>query len=439
MKLHVLVPAMNEETHLFKTLQALRCQQEVDADVWVGVNQPEAWWDAPDTRHVCEANRRTLDKLRHVQGMDLKILDRSSPGMGWPAGKGSVGRARRLLMDTVCEQADARDVLVSLDADTHVPPSYLAAVQQTLQHIPAASGLSAPYYHRRTGDLRVDRAMLRYEIYLRYYAINMWRIQSPYAFTALGSAIACPVDAYLAADRMPPRDAGEDFYFLQKLTKTGRLLHWLPSCVYPAARFSDRVPFGTGQAMTHALHDFSHRYPLYDSRLFDDIGSTLASFARLHRKTFPTPMTPFLQRQLRTDDPWAPLRRTHRVRKRFVRACHERVDGLRQFQFLRYEHVRSTGSDEDHLFHCLRAHYSHDTSLFCTAAPAVHHALRLVDRAPGGWRLAGASLDNLDALRELLRHIEDTYRRRDFDKARAYPYPDTHTSRYRVSNEEESP
>ncbi len=89
----------------------------------------------------------------------------------------------------------------------------------TFKHHPDAVALSVPYYHNLTGDEEKDRAILRYEIYMRYYAINLWRIGSPYNFTAVGSAMALPVWAYRAIGGITPHKSGEDFYFIQKLRK----------------------------------------------------------------------------------------------------------------------------------------------------------------------------------------------------------------------------
>ena len=77
-------------------------------------------------------------------------------------------------------------------------------------------GLAVPYYHKLIGDA-TDRLILRYEIYMRCYLINLLRIQNPYAFTALGSAMAVTVRAYRKAGGLTPVKSGEDFYFLQNL------------------------------------------------------------------------------------------------------------------------------------------------------------------------------------------------------------------------------
>ena len=122
-------------------------------------------------------------------------------------------------MDAICAEAAPRDIIVSLDADTLTPPGYLRSLILSFNQHPAACAIAARYYHPLTDDGAVTRAMLGYEIYMRFYALNLWRIGSPYSFTALGSAIAVPVSVYRRVGGLTPRTSGEDFYFLQKLTK----------------------------------------------------------------------------------------------------------------------------------------------------------------------------------------------------------------------------
>jgi hypothetical protein len=46
-------------------------------------------------------------------------------------------------------------------------------------------------------------------------------------------------------------------------------------------------------------------------------------------------MSSWLEKQLKTEDLWTPLRHTFKTQDRFVNACHQRVDALRIFQYLR--------------------------------------------------------------------------------------------------------
>lgn len=114
------------------------------------------WWGDPHQRAICAANQSCLRLLQDTDGLDMRILDRASRGRGWPPNRGGVGHAAR-------------------------------------------------YFYPLTEDEAITRAMLGYEIYMRFYALNMWRIKSPYSFTALGSALALPVRIYRQLGGMTPR------------------------------------------------------------------------------------------------------------------------------------------------------------------------------------------------------------------------------------------
>lgn len=403
---HVAIPVQDEVEHLPGCIDALRQQGEVRFVTWVCVNQPEAWQHDPDRRAVCEANQVCLQLLSGVTDLDLRIIDRASPGRGWPPKRGGVGHARKELMDAICAEAAPRDLIVSLDADTATPPGYLKGLVAAFDRHPAACGIAARYFHPLTEDEAVTRAMLGYEIYMRFYALNMWRIESPYSFTALGSAIALPVYVYRNLGGLTPRTSGEDFYLLQKLTKHGRVLRWSDAPVAPATRKSWRVPVGTGQAIVAACEgEYSDRYPLYPPELFDRVRRTTEAFPDLFAATVETPLDAFLREKTNTDDPWQPLRENHKTLDRFVRACHERLDGLRILQYLKAEYRQAASDDRATLIDWLDRHGS---VLPGTETEASHSLSLLRERT-----LAELSIPELDEIRRMLFHMEDRYRRED--------------------------
>jgi hypothetical protein len=112
-------------------------------------------------------------------------------------------------------------------------------------------------------------AIVAYELWLRYIERGLRIANSPYAYQTIGSCIVVRAQAYAHADGMPRRQAGEDFYLLQKLTKNfyitkrharGSIQTIAETCVYPSARISTRVPFGTGPAMKHCMDEGLMRY-----------------------------------------------------------------------------------------------------------------------------------------------------------------------------------
>ena len=322
-------------------IQAIMDQTVQQFRLVICVNQPNSWWNDPVHLHVCEENQLTIRYLQRIDDKRIEIIDRSAPGKGWPLKGHGIGVARKYLMDHISKVADADDIIISMDADTVFSKEYFASVAENLRINPAASAIAIPYYHKLSYNQELDRAMLRYEIYMRAFAINMWRIRSPYCFTALGSAIALPVWAYRESGGMTPKLSGEDFYFLQKIVKTGRLLHWNSEIVFPATRLSDRVFFGTGPALIKGMGGDWSSYPVYNYRLFDQVAETYKLFASLYSKDVVTPLDNFLFGKF-GELPWKGLRNNFKTQAHFIRACHEKIDGLRILQFLK----ESQPSDE---------------------------------------------------------------------------------------------
>lgn len=353
--IHVAIPAMNEAEYLPHTLSCLQQQSFKRFRIWICVNQPENYWGNLEKEPICHNNAHTIANL-HQLGLDnLHILDHSSAGKGWGPKKHGVGTARKTLMDAIAKVAHDDDILLSLDADTRFGLHYLQSVAHIFQQNPGIVALANPYYHPLVADEALNRAMLRYEIYMRYYALNMWRIGSIFSFTPLGSAMATTIKAYKKIGGLTPKMSGEDFYFLQKLRKAGRILTYNHEWVYPGNRLSDRVFFGTGPALIKGIQGLWEQYPLYSFHAFDLVRDTISLFPRLFREKIPTPMDPFLASQFREEDVFEPLRENNKIQERFVKACHEKIDGLRILQFLKQNHRNH--SDEQMLIDYLDCYH----------------------------------------------------------------------------------
>lgn len=374
--IHLAIPAMNEADYLPQTISCIN-KQAMPAPgpavrTWICVNQPEPWWHDNQKKAMCQNNRRTLDYLQTHPTKDLTVIDRSSRGKGWTGRDHGVGMARKVLMDAISEAAADDHIMVSMDADTQFGPGYLHSIATAFNRHPQAVALSNPYYHRLTGEENLDRAMLRYEIYMRYYAINMWRIGSPYSFTALGSAIALPVWAYRKIGGITAKKSGEDFYLLQKLRKTGWIIHHNHEKVFPATRFSDRVFFGTGPALIKGSQGQWQSYPIYDYNLFDKVKQTYELFPMLHQHSLITPIDGFLKSTFGNNDIFEPLRKNAKDTRQFVRACHHKIDGLRVLQFLKSNQSLKPFSDENNLICFLQAFFPgimHDDAFWNGLAP----------------------------------------------------------------------
>jgi hypothetical protein len=349
MTIHVALPAMNELEYIEKTLECLKNQSFKGFHTWVLVNQPESYFHDSNKKHICENNRQTLELLKNYPLPDLHIIDRSTPGNGWADGKHGVGYARKTLMDAINAVAPPDDIILSMDADTVFGERYLESVYELFRTNTHALALANPYYHPLVNDPVVDRAILRYEIYMRYYALNLRLTGTPYCFSPLGSAMAATVKAFRKINGMTPKKSGEDFYFLQKLAKAGVVMMYNEEVVIPGTRLSDRVFFGTGPAMIRGISGHWTSYPLFNLPLFAQVKETIGLFPKLFHESIATPMDDFLKSQFGCEDVFAPLRQNCKDQQRFIRACHEKIDGLRILQFLKLNHAINPCKDEANL------------------------------------------------------------------------------------------
>lgn len=394
--IYIALPVLNEMERLPLLIKAIMEQTEQSFKLVVCVNQPDSWWNEPEHLTVCEENQLAISYLQSLEDKRIEIIDRSSPGKGWPPKGLGIGAARKLLMDHISNAANENDIIISMDADTVFSKEYFASVAENILLNPAASAISIPYYHKLTYNSELDRAMLRYETYMRAFAINMWRIHSPYCFSALGSAIAMPVWAYRAVGGMTPKLSGEDFYFLQKIVKTGRLLHFNGEIVFPAARLSDRVFFGTGPALIKGIEGDWCSYPVYNHRLFDKIAETYKLFGPLFTKDIETPLDDFLIRRFR-ELPWKALRQNFKTKPHFIRACHEKIDGLRILQFLKESQEPDEKVSEVSLSELLNLYKNQFPELITSLHTEVDFQLTTVEQ--------------LDHIRDALFEIEMHYRK----------------------------
>lgn len=394
-RIFIAVPAMDELNWLPGFINCLSKQSFRQFKVVIGINQPDEWWEKEDKVHICENNQKSIKYLESLEGLDLEIVDNSSKGMGWKGKKKGVGWARKVIMDKVAMEATDSDIMLTLDADTTFEPAYLQSIIDTFIKYPKAVALSVPYYHKLTGNYDQDNAILRYEIYMRYYALNLWRIKSPYNFTAIGSAMALPIKAYKTIGGITPHNSGEDFYFIQKLRKYGTVLTWNSEKVYPAARFSDRVGFGTGPAMIKGRAGDWDSYPVYPFRYFDEVKSTYDLFPGLFEKDLVTPMDDFNQDKFGDKDIWKLLRDNNKKVDNFVRACHHKVDAFRILQFLKWKGQNEKTFNEESLNSWFEKFYPGHLSDFTFDLKKM--------------KFENGSIEELNQLRDKLAELEEQY------------------------------
>ncbi len=343
------LPVMDESTNLPSLLACLANQSFKEFKLIVCVNQYESYWNDEKYSSICLDNEKSLKLLVSYCDFEIVVIDKSSKGNGWPRKKGGVGWARKTIMDEIVNIGDQDDIMISIDADTHYPSDYAEKIREYFTGNQQNYGLAIPYYHNLYND-ETDHLILRYEIYMRYYLLNMMRIKNPYGFTALGSAMAFPVWAYVKVGGLTPVVSGEDFYFLQKLNKSGPLGLWVDTIAYPSPRFSSRVVFGTGPALIKGKDGDWDSYPIYNYLFFNEVGETFQLFDELYTKDIETPMDEFFSEQFGTRNWYDSLRKNYRDKDNFIRACFAKTDGLRILQYLRYRSKNENITDERNLF-----------------------------------------------------------------------------------------
>lgn len=354
----VVIPALAESAHLFETLRALSACRDACARRTLALcvvnNRPAPHAsegeiaDNVDTLDTLEAWART----ERLAPMTLAWVDASTPGNELPAHEG-VGLARKIGADhglalfALRQRPDAP--IVHLDADSPPAPGYLDAVHGFYMASPRWAGYADYRHPLAAGDTPETRAMLAYEIYMRYHELGMRWAGSPYAWPALGSIMSSTAAAYAASGGMNRRRAGEDFYFMQQLTKTGVMEHIRGACVYPSARVSYRTPFGTGRSV--ALHATNHRTDpmLYHPECYTVLRRWLRLAAREHAAGSTTliaharaespELGGFLERYGFVDA-WDKIRQENRNSDRRLRQFHVWFDGLRTIQLI--HHLRDT-------------------------------------------------------------------------------------------------
>lgn len=338
----VVIPALAERCVLPATLHSLACNAKKYLDqtlVIVVVNQRPSASAAQQ-----QNNAETLDWLANHpwQELNLAWCDAASPGFEIPEKEG-VGLARKIGFDLGLTRLNwpQAPFLVSLDADTLVDDRYLAALFHHFDQSHCAAATLA-FRHQPGADSSVENAIRQYELYLRSYQLGLRWAGSPYGFIALGSAMACRAQAYVAAGGMKRRLAGEDFYFLQHLAKIGEIAQVEGTLVRPEARFSLRVPFGTGRVVQTAVEEGRLLYDFFSPASFQllrrwlMLGETCADLAAadiLERAADISPQLTVFLRQLNLGVFWPRLQANERPASRRL-AFHQWFDGLRTRQLL---------------------------------------------------------------------------------------------------------
>ena len=254
----VIVLPSYQESGLCHAVQSLAACDPPGFDVvlLVVVNEPED----------CEATLSKInqDSIRALEALVLPpFLHLKLHYARLPSKKAGVGLARKIGMDEAARwfnDTGKNGIITCFDADCRCAPNFLQAIAQyfTGQMDAGIVFYEHPLEHQE---------ILKYELFLRYHIDALRYAGFPYAYQTLGSCISVRTDAYLKHGGMNTRKAGEDFYFLHKIIPHCRFGEINMTTIYPSSRQSDRVPFGTGKAITRIANEVS--YQVYAPQAFE--------------------------------------------------------------------------------------------------------------------------------------------------------------------------
>ncbi len=282
----VVIPAYNEPG-ICKLLDSLLlCQQpECGVEFLVIVNAPV---DAPGQN--LENNKLTLKNIESWKKENNNSFFRLFAFAADCAIKGwGVGLARKTGMDEAVRRFDSinnpHGIILSLDADCLVEKNYFVSIYNELLMRKDRNACSIYFEHPLTGNecpASICKYITLYELHLRYYTQCLVFSGFPYPFHTVGSAVAVKVLAYIKVGGMNRRQAGEDFYFIQKLVPGGGYFSLNSTTVFPSPRISERVPFGTGTSIAKLSDTSGETLLTYNLQAFKELKITFSLTERIY-------------------------------------------------------------------------------------------------------------------------------------------------------------
>jgi hypothetical protein len=140
-------------------------------------------------------------------------------------------------------------------------------------------------------------------------------------------------------------------------------------------------------------------YPIYHYSLFDNICKTINEFKLLFTEDIELTMAPFLNTQFKSDKWWLQLRKNFKSFQHFVKACNEKMDGLRCLQYLKTMQPSLNKTDENCLF-----------EFFTNFYPEAITLLKLKT----DFKFEDLSVKDLDDIRNSLMEIEEKYQKQAY-------------------------
>lgn len=303
----VVIPCFREPDILATLESLVNCSlSECHTEIIIVLNHPEN--ALPETKDFNQHTKREIDnwiKFKSKKELSFYVIGPVELRKKWAG----AGLARKTGMDEAVlrfnQTGKKSGIIVSLDADTLVEKNYFTEIEKHFVNNPSHVGATISFAHQKNGLERKHlEGIILYEQYLHYYRDALKFTGYPNPLITIGSAFAVTAEAYVKRGGMNRRQAGEDFYFLQNLAQIGIIGEITTTCVYPSARLSDRVPFGTGPVLQKWIDGDEDLNKTYNFDAFIDLKilfDNRESFFRKEKEptknttnTLPKPIQDFL-------------------------------------------------------------------------------------------------------------------------------------------------
>lgn len=292
------IPAFDENAELLTRL-ALFAKSHLKCLFILVINQPARITAASkanlalvatiEKKLVKQQSHHNLNLYALNDANDLLVVDRYTQGNQIPSLQG-VGQARKIAADIalrlIALERIRKPWIFCTDADVTLPANYFSAVND--KNKGSTNNIAAylfPFQHvaeSEGADKKLTSFTHLYERRINAYTAGLTFAGSPYAYHTLGSTLCISASHYAVVRGFPRRSAGEDFYLLNKLRKTGEIALLSQPVIFIDARQSTRTPFGTGAAVKTMLSETNDEMAVfYHPVLFDYLKTLLQWFSHL--------------------------------------------------------------------------------------------------------------------------------------------------------------
>lgn len=268
----VVIPCFNEPDIITSLESLWKCERPgCGVEIIIVLNYPENADEQIVRFHLKTWEQLELWISLHVEE-DFKYHAINAHSL--PGKFAGVGLARKIGMDEAIYRysliSNENGIICGFDADSTVDHNYFTAIENHFRNNSKSPGASIYFEHplECIDDEKLKAGIIQYELHLRYLVRSIAFTMFPYAFHTVGSSFAVKASSYVKQGGMNKFKAGEDFYFLNKIMQLGGYTEINSTRVLPAARVSDRVPFGTGASMSRWMESYDNDLLTYQFESF---------------------------------------------------------------------------------------------------------------------------------------------------------------------------